>query len=30
LPNKFSEGTAYSFLDCALNRFRAPTVMLTN
>jgi hypothetical protein len=30
LPDKFSEGTAYSFLDRVLSRFGAPTEVLTN
>jgi hypothetical protein len=30
LPNKFSEGAAYSFLDCVLSRFGAPAEVLTD
>jgi transposase InsO family protein len=30
LPDKFSEGAAYSFLDCVLSRFEAPTEVLTD
>jgi transposase InsO family protein len=30
LPDKFSEGAAYSFLDCVLNRFGAPAEVLTD
>jgi hypothetical protein len=30
LPDKFSEGTAYSFLDHVLSRFGAPTEVLTD
>jgi hypothetical protein len=30
LPDKFSEGAAYSFLDCVLSRFGAPAEVLTD
>ena len=30
LPDKFSEGAAYSFLDCVLSRFEAPAKVLIN
>jgi transposase InsO family protein len=30
LPDKFSEGAAYSFLDHVLSRFGAPAEVLTN
>jgi hypothetical protein len=30
LPDKFSEGAAYSFLDRVLSRFGAPTEVLTD